>query len=295
MRVTLRHALLAFALTPSCWFLADMVNVYISHALLQVTPLELSTDPSAASHVAKPSVPDATLMVDAILSSGIFAVPHNATALNPNGENATAPQPPPIELVGKLKLLGTAIRDRGRPSAAIEDIKDRKQTLYFLQDTIEGFGELTAITRDGVTIQQGNRQGFLPLDNAETQQMPTTIASPAPTTIKSAAPPKLIDRRQLGQNLSDFSKLMTEARAVPYYDIQNGKLEGWQFIEIKPKSVLDQLGIQPRDILLRINGTPVLDPGTMLRLVQEIHYATKLVKLDLIRNSEPQTLTYEIR
>ena len=296
MRVTLRHTLLASMLTLSCWLLADMVNGYVSHALLQVTPLEPSTNPISGSPGAQAPTPDATELVNAILSSGLFVVPVNVSALDPDGQGAAAPSPPPIELAGKLKLLGTAIRDRGRPSAAIEDLKDRKQTLYFLEDTIEGFGQLTAVSRNGVTIQEGNRQGFLRLDDPVTQQVPVSVTSPpAGTTTKFAASPKMIDRRQLGQSISDFSKLMTEARAVPYYNMHSAKLEGWQFIEIKPKSVLDQLGIQERDILLRINGTPVHDPETLLRLLQEIRYATKVVKLDLIRNSESQTLAYDIR
>ena len=293
-RVTLRHALLAFALIPSCFFLADLVNVYISHALLHVAPPEPSADQAADSPLAQPPSPDATQMVKAILSSGLFVVPANLSALNPDGEATAPPPPPPIELAGKLKLLGTAIRDGGRPSAAIEYLQDHKQALYFIQDTIEGFGQLTAISRDGVTIQQGNRQGFLPLGDAAVQLVPITIPSPA--TVKPAAPLTMIDRRQLSQNLSDVSKLMTDARALPYYDLtNNGKLEGWQLIDIKPKSILDLLGIQQRDVLLRINGTPVVDPGTMLRLLQEIQYSGKLVKVDLIRGGERQTLTYEIR
>lgn len=292
-RVTLQQALRASVLTLSCWLLADMVNVYVSHALLQVAPPEPSTDSVTASPGAQPPSPDATQMVKAILSSGIFVVPANTLALDPDTE-ATPPPQPPIELAGKLKLLGTAIRDGGRPSAAIEYLQDHKQALYFLQDTIEGFGQLTAIAREGVTIRQGNRQGFLSFADASVQLVPITTA--APDTGKPAAPPTMIDRRQLNQNLSDVSKLMTEARAMPYYDLtNNGKLEGWQLIEIKPKSIFDQLGIQQRDVLLRINGTPAVDPGTMLRLLQEIQYSGKVVKVDLIRGGERQTLAYEIR
>jgi type II secretory pathway component PulC len=294
-RVTLRHAVLAFVLIPSCFFLADMVNVYVSHALLQVTPPEPSTDQATASLLAQSPSPDATQqMVKTILSSGLFVVPANLSALDPESEATVPPPPSPIELTGKLKLLGTAIRDGGRPSAAIEYLQDHKQALYFLQDTIEGFGQLTAIAREGVTIRQGNRQGFLPFGEALPQRVP--LATAGPTTGKPATPPAMIDRRQLNQNLSDVSKLMTEARAMPYYDLtNNGKLEGWQLIEIKPKSILDLLGIQQRDVLLRINGTPVIDPGTMLRLLQDIQYSGKLVKLDLIRGGERQTLAYEIR
>ena len=109
--VTLRHAVLTLVLIPFCFFLADLVNIYISHALLQVTPPQPSTDQAADSSLVQPPSPDAKQMVKTILSSGIFVVPTNVLALDPDAK-ATAPPPPPIELAGKLKLLGTAIRER---------------------------------------------------------------------------------------------------------------------------------------------------------------------------------------
>lgn len=294
MPMSRRHVSYAFVLTLSCWLIADSVNVYVSHALLEMPPLEPAADSISAASVSQTPPSDATQMAKAILSSGLFVIPADLSALDPDEERPSAPPPPPpIELTGKLKLLGTAIRDVGRSSAAIENLQDHKQTLYFLQETIEGFGQLAVITRDGVTITQGNRQGYLPLADESAKPVPISIA--APPGPKRPAAPTVIDRRQLKQNLSDVSKLLTEARAMPYYDLtNNGKLEGWQLIEIKPKSILDQLGIQQRDVMLRINGTPVVDPGTMLRLLQEIQHE-RLVKVDLIRGTERQTFTYEIR
>ncbi len=294
MPVSRRHVSYAFLLTLSCWLIADNVNVYVSHALLEMPPPEAAPDSIPAVPVSQTPPSDAMQMAKAILSSGLFVVPADLSALDPDEERPSAPPPPPpIELTGKLKLLGTAIRDVGRSSAAIENLQDHKQTLYFLQETIEGFGQLAVITRDGVTIKQGNRQGYLPLADESAKPVPISITTP-PTPKRSAAP-TVIDRRQLKQNLSDVSKLLTEAHAMPYYDLtNNGKLEGWQFIEIKPKSILDQLGLQQRDVVLRINGTPVVDPGTMLRLLQEIQHE-RLVKVDLIRESERQTFAYEIR
>lgn len=286
--MTIRKAAFACAMTIACWLIAHAVNVYVSYALLPAPAVEAFTPEASASSV---SQPDATQMAKTILSSGLFVVPADPRALDPESEEAPAAAPP-LELAGKLKLLGTAFKEGGLSSAAIEHVSDHKQKLYFLQETIEGFGQLTAVTRAGVTISQGTRQGFLPLADEMTKPMPITIAAPSP---QRTAGPTMIDRRQLKQNLSDVSKLFTEARAMPYYDLTNGgKLEGWQLIEVKPKSILGQLGIEERDVMLRINGTPVTDPGTMLRLLQELQYE-KLVKVDVIRHGDRQTLTYEIR
>jgi type II secretion system protein C len=277
-----------------CWLIAHSVNVYVSYALLPDPPAEVALSEEPATLVELP--PDAAQMAQSILSSGLFTVPPRPSAIDrAAAETPASPPPPPIELTGKLKLLGTAIGDRVRPSAAIEHLSDHSQKLYFLQETIEGFGQLAVVTKEGVTIRQGNREGFLPLADTSPQPMLSMPILVKPSPAKSPALPRMIDRRQLKQNLSDVSKLLTEARAMPYYDLtNNGKIEGWQLIDIKPKSILDQLGIQQRDVMLRINGTPVVDPGTMLRLLQELQHE-HVVKVDLIRGGERQTLTYEIR
>lgn len=284
-----RKTALACTLAFGCWFIAHALNAYVSHALL---PVQVeSAAPRDAQAVPPPDArPDPKEMAKVILTSGLFVVPvAPAVAEEDGGESA--PPAPPIELAGKLKLLGTAIRDGGRSSAAIEHLSDHKQTLYFLDDTIDGFGRLAIITRNGVTIRQGNREGYLPLDDGAAKPVPISIATPA----RRPAGPLLIDRRQLKQNLSDVSKLLTEARAMPYYDLtNNGTLDGWQIIDIKPKSILDQLGIEQRDVILRINGTSVTDPGTMLRLLQELQFEQN-VKVDVIRHGARQTLAYEIR
>jgi general secretion pathway protein C len=290
--MTFRKGLLALVMTIACWLIAHAINAYVSHALLP----DLAVKPAAHDSPLPidPASDDAMQMAKAILASGLFVIPADTSALDPTERKAAPPPPPPpIELAGKLKLLGTAIGDRFRPSAAIENLADHTQLLYFLQDEIEGFGHVTLITREGVTIKRGDREGYLPLLNPPADEASNTAV--APVVPKRPAGPTLIDRRQLSQSLADVSKLLTEARAMPYYNLaNNGKLEGWQLIEIKPKSILDQLGIQQRDVMLRINGTAVTDPSTLLRLLQELQHE-QMVKVDLIRNGAKQTLAYEIR
>ncbi|WP_274519490.1 type II secretion system protein N [Nitrospira moscoviensis] len=286
--MTYRTAALAVIGAISCWLIAHSVNGYVAYTLSSIPSDSLTKDASPAPDA--PSALEPQEMAKSILSSGLFVVPPDVSSIT--AEAQEAPPTPPIELKGKLKLLGTAIVNGRRSSAAIEQLSDHTQKLYFLEDTIEGFGQLAGITREGVTIVEGNRRGYLPLADESAKPVPISIAAPVPRRPNA---PTLIDRRQLKETLSDVSKLLTEARAMPYYNLENsGKLEGWQLIEIKPKSILDQLGIQQRDVMLRINGTPVTDPGTMLRLLQELQHE-RLVKLDLIRGGDRQTLSYEIR
>lgn len=268
------------------------MNAYVADALLPdfVQESFIHDSPSPAD---SPS-DDVMQMAKSILASGLFVVPADISSLDPTSKPIAAPPHPPIELAGKLKLLGTAIGDQMRPSAAIENLTDHSQLLYFLHDMVEGFGQLTEITREGVRLTQGNREGYLPLTDQSKEA--GLISPPTPATPRRTAAPTMIDRRQLKQSLADVSKLLTEARAIPYYNVvsNNGALEGWILTQIKPKSILDQLGVQDRDVMLRINGTSVTDPNTLFRLLQEIQHEQK-VKVDLLRDGEKQTLAYEIR
>ncbi len=289
-RISPRQLILGLYLGIGALLTAHGVNGYVSYSLLTVPPATIPVTEPPSSSASAPADGDA--LAKTILSSGLFVVPVGAERVNPDAEEAAPQAPPPLELAGKLKLLGTALGGRGRPAAALEFLSDRKQRLYFLQDTIEGFGQLAVIEREGVTVRQGNRSGYLPLTDPAEKPIPISVAAPGP---KKAAAAMMIDRRQLQQSLSDVSKLLTEARAMPYYDLaNNGVLAGWQLIDIKPKSILDQLGVQQRDVMLRINGIPVTDPGTMLRLLQQIQNE-KWAKVDLIRDGQKQTLAYEIR
>lgn len=289
-RISPRQLILGFYLGIGALLTAHGVNGYVSYALLTVPPATAPATEPLPSSSAAPADGDA--LTKTILTSGLFVVPAHAERHDPDAEDASPQAPPPIEFAGKLKMLGTALGGRGKPAAVLEYLSDHKQRLYFLQETVEGFGQLAVIEREGVTIRQGNRSGYLPLADPAEKAIPISVASPGP---KKAAAAMMIDRRQLQQSLSDVSKLLTEARAMPYYDLaNNGVLAGWQLIEIKPKSILDQLGVQQRDVMLRINGIPVTDPGTMLRLLQQIQNE-KAAKVDLIRDGQKQTLAYEIR
>jgi general secretion pathway protein C len=102
----------------------------------------------------------------------------------------------------------------------------------------------------------------------------------------------VIDRREVEQAMSDLPKLLTQARAVPY--MVNGALSGFRIDYIAPASFYEKIGIQYGDVLQRVNGVEIRDPGTMLNLFQQLKNE-RTVKLDLVRNNQHSTVTYELR
>jgi general secretion pathway protein C len=92
--------------------------------------------------------------------------------------------------------------------------------------------------------------------------------------------------------MNDLPKLMTQARAMPY--MVNGAVNGFRIDYMAPASFYEKIGIQTGDILQRVNGVDIRDPGTMLNLLQQLKNE-RVVKLDMVRNNQPSTVTYELR
>jgi general secretion pathway protein C len=74
----------------------------------------------------------------------------------------------------------------------------------------------------------------------------------------------------------------------------NGALSGFRIDYIAPASFYEKIGIQYGDVLQRVNGVEIRDPGTMLNLFQQLKNE-RTVKLDLVRNNQHSTVTYELR
>ncbi len=92
--------------------------------------------------------------------------------------------------------------------------------------------------------------------------------------------------------MADLPKLLTQARAVPF--MVNGSPSGYRMDYIAPASFYEKIGIQYGDVLQRVNGVDVRDPSTMLSLFQQLKNE-RTVKVDMVRNNQKTTMTFELR
>jgi general secretion pathway protein C len=70
--------------------------------------------------------------------------------------------------------------------------------------------------------------------------------------------------------------------------------QGFRLFAIKAGSVFDRMGLKNGDIVQRVNGVELTDPTTALSLLQDLQGQTR-IQVDLVRNNQPTTLTYEVR
>ncbi|MBI3797952.1 MAG: hypothetical protein HY268_13425 [Deltaproteobacteria bacterium] len=200
-----------------------------------------------------------------------------------------------------FKLWGTAVREHQRAFAILEDQSTHVQGLYREGETVAPGVILVQVSWDQVILERNGRR--------ETLTLPTDApAAPTPLVVTTAAPtPRQdqdgvrqvtqdtfqIDHREVDHAMENLNDLFTQVRAVPYAD-SNGASQGFRLFSIKPQSLVERLGMKNGDIVQRVNGVEIADPSTAFSLLQDLQGRTQ-VRVDILRNRQPVTLSYEIR
>ena len=270
------------------FLLAHTLNAFVADALY-LSP----------AHSANPIRHDGALPVtyspmqaaEEVRGSGLFLLPAAPAGPAPASAGASMPVRGVLGLASKIRLIGVVFNDQRGVYAIIEDVGTKKQGLYKLFDVIQDIGELSEIRRDAIVVRRGDIEELLELVANDKPIAAVPIASSS-STVQGMPLRKVIDRREVEQAMNDLPKLLSQARAVPY--MSNGAISGFRIDYVAPASFYEKIGIQYGDVLQQVNGVDVRDPSTMLTLFQQLKNE-RTVKLDLVRNNQRTTMTYELR
>ena len=296
-----RRIILILGLVVSAFLIAHTINAFVADAL-SIAPTR-ATGSSGANGALLTSYAPIQSAAE-ISASGLFLLPPPSTPRGGSASSSAAAGAPvrgSLGLMAKIRLLGVVMGDRSGIFAIIEELSSKKQGLYHLYEEVGDLGELTQIRRNGIVIRQGNIEELLELELADHPPIPVNPSGQfsgnpqggnTPTVVPGAPIRKVIDRREVEQAMNDLPKLLTQARAVP--SMVNGTIEGFRMEYVDPTSFYEKIGVQKGDVLQRVNGVDIRDPSTMLSLLQQLKNE-RTVKLDLVRNNQRSTITYELR
>ncbi len=290
LSTTVRRCIILLYLLIATFFVAHSINAFVAHSLTAM-PSDADERPSLTnSAIASGDTP--TQLVEEIMHSGLFQLPVQASS-NPTDTVQAKPAKPPLNIAQKLRLLGTMLDGHGGGFAVVEDIASKRQSLVRLQEIIENIGEVSELRRDGIVIRQGDQEEVLGLALLQSEQMPppSRVSAQAPAQFVSPAK-RTLDRREVMEAVKDPSKLLMQAHAVPY--LQNGALQGFRLDFINPSGFFDRAGFQYGDVIQRINGVEIRDPGRLLGMFNQV-VNERTVKVDIVRAAHNTTLTYELR
>jgi general secretion pathway protein C len=273
------------------YFCALAVNSVVA-MWLTLPPTALLQDDTSSAHTTPPKPPLASYAV--VYTRDIF----NSVKAPPQS------QAEPTVVAGNngsLKLWGTALGDNQRAFAIIEDVGAHAQGLYHEGEIILPGVMLVEVRWDRAVIERNGRRETLTLPT-----MPPSVNSPLPL-MATALPPSegqetirqmaqdsfQIDRREVDHAMNNLNELFTQARAVPYTSPE-GDAQGFRLFSIKPQSLVDRIGLKNGDIVQRVNGVEISDPTTAFGLLQELQGHSQ-VRVDVLRNHQPVTLSYDIQ
>jgi general secretion pathway protein C len=194
----------------------------------------------------------------------------------------------------KAKLLGTAPGFGMDSYAIIEDETTRKQDLYRIGDQIQN-RTVAGVDWDRVTLKNGDREEILKIVDA--RGGPAVASAAADGAVDDGIEALneneyVIARSEVDDAMQNMNQLFTQIRAVPHF--QDGQANGFRLFAIRRNSLFEKIGLKNGDIVSSINGNPLTDPARAMQLFQDLKDENRL-QVEVTRNRQPTTLSYEIR
>ena len=264
---------------------ADIVTYRLSHTF---------SAPAGKSSVAPPPVAVEDLPSFApILEKGEFGKATQGK-LTPITQSSAAKSAPGTSQKD-LTLLGTAVGSYRETFALIQKQSSKEERVFRLGDQVFDIGPLVTVKKEMAEIQSGGQRIKIltPTAPAETEKAPQQQAgAPGGLASQVGAGSYVVDQRALNAALDNIGQAMTDARLIP--SLKDGKVEGFRASEVKPAGVFGMVGIRNGDVLLRINDFPIDSPEKAIQSFVSLKGQSR-IKLDLIRDGQPTTFTYDIR
>jgi general secretion pathway protein C len=271
--------------------LAILTADFVAYRLAHLFPRSVTTKTVAAI----PAVAEELAAYAPILEKGFFG---KATAgkLSPIArETSGSPQTGSTSL-SDLVLLGTAIGSFRETFALVQKTSSREERVFRLGEKVFDAGPLLAVKTESIEIGINGKRTPLAIPTsavpAAANSGTTGAAAPGAPIAQVAAGSYVIDQKAINAALDNIGQAMTDARLLP--SLKDGKVEGFRISEVKPAGVFGMVGIRNGDVLLRINDFAIDSPEKAIQSLAALKGQTRL-KLDLVRDGQPATFTYDIR
>jgi type II secretion system protein C len=215
-----------------------------------------------------------------------------------------------------VKLLGVIYG--GTPFNGLATImnteKGNKINSFIVGDMLVKDAKIIEIHRTKVFIDRAGRKEFLELDKAEivrtarkkkTATEVTSLGGNAPIATgpvsKSFKEPgferegaKMVMSDTFKQRLlnQDFTKVLQDAKATP--NQVDGQIKGFKLTRIRENSIYQKAGLQNNDVVTEINGVPLNNAASAIRLLQGLKNESEIeVIVQRDGSTIPLTLTIQ--
>lgn len=195
----------------------------------------------------------------------------------------------------QVRLWGTVFSEGAASYAVIEDLKDKKQSLYRIDDKIQ-IATVKQILREKVILNSNGKDEVLDMEDKTPPATNKAIFPPVP--MGEAQPPSpsesenvKLSRSDIQESISDMNNLMKQARIRPHFT--DGKPDGLTITGVRPDSIFTKLGLQSGDIISGVDGREIQSVDDALRLYQSLKSSPN-VSVQIRRRGEQKSMNYSI-
>jgi type II secretion system protein C len=207
-------------------------------------------------------------------------------------------------------LVGTIVASNPAARRAILWANGMKLPKAFREmEEVEPGAILSSIERDKVWLTRGSEREkleILPVGSKARASLPPGAAPGAPqaaVTSPSQATADIrverladnrysIDEAGVAQLTGNLNQFMTQVRMIPYFE--GNKAAGYRLAAIRPGTTFERLGFQGGDVLQQVNELDLSSPEKISAIFQNLKDQKK-VSVNILRQGQKNTLTYEIR
>ncbi|MET0026667.1 MAG: type II secretion system protein GspC [Candidatus Thiodiazotropha sp.] len=201
-----------------------------------------------------------------------------------------------------LTLHGVFVAEKPEEGAAIIGTSGSVQKYYKVGSAIMSGVTLQAVFNDRVVLlRKGESEvlRFPKVDNSRVvepvRDQPARVVQPR----KEGFGPGVQTQPAESVSLSEYRDMIREeplkifehVRFVPVKS-RDG-MKGYRILPQKNRALYNQLGVRPSDLVTSVNGIPLTNDREALQLVDKLKDAQSL-QVEIIRNGQPQTLTFNL-
>lgn len=232
-----------------------------------------------------------------ILEKGLFGAATKGMLTPITAPAAQSAASAPAVAQSDLVLLGTAAGSPRQSFVLIKRTSSNEERVFKMGERVFDLGILTAVRKESADLKSSSQTITLRTPNAPAEApkaaAPATSGQAALGVIPaSGSSGGVIEQRALNAALENIGQAMTDARMLP--SVKDGKVEGFKISEVKPQGVFGAIGLKNGDVLQKINDYPIDSPEKAIQSFMTLKGQTR-IKLDLIRDGAPTSLSYEIR
>lgn len=195
----------------------------------------------------------------------------------------------------QLKLWGTVTGNGQNAYAVIEDIKQRVQQLYHIEDAIQD-AVLKEIHREKVVLEVNGGFEVLQMEEIRGTAARRNVAglksNKKPERSKTLGSKNIsLKRERIDAAVNDLGSLMKQVRIRPHY--KDGRSDGLTLSGIRSGSIFSEMGFRNGDVIVGVDGKDIESVDDALSLYENLQSAEN-VQVQLRRRGRLQTIDYTV-